>query len=106
MFCLVFSYQLIKFLTNIDFSYELTQSNYITKLDKKFKSVKGIGGTHPDPKNIYTMPDGVKVPLGKMVTNKDGKNSSLLYNEYIVYNEEQIKIRYLLNVKFNYDQLF
>lgn len=49
------------------------------------------------------MEDGVKVPLGKMIKNQTDKNTSLLYNEYIVYNEEQIKLRYLLNVKFNYD---
>lgn len=26
----------------------------------------------------------------------------LLYNEYIVYNVEQIKMRYVIQVKFNY----
>ena len=26
----------------------------------------------------------------------------LLYNEYIVYNTEQIKMRYVIQVKFNY----
>lgn len=75
----------------------------MTNLPKKFHSVKGVGGTHPDPKEMHVMEDGVKVPLGKMIKNQTDKNTSLLYNEYIVYNEEQIKLRYLLNVKFNYD---
>ncbi len=29
-------------------------------------------------------------------------HSSLLYNEYIVYNTDQIKIKYLLRIEFNY----
>lgn len=34
--------------------------------------------------------------------NTDIDGSSLLYNEYIVYKIEQIRIRYLLRVNFNY----
>jgi len=85
---------------------EYTSANYVTNLDKQYGSVKGLGGTHPNPKNVHTLPNGVKVPMGKMVNNKGVKQSSLLYNEYIVYNEDQIKIRYLVNVKFNYSSLF
>ena len=85
---------------------ELTSSKYVTKLDKDYHSVKGVGGTHPDPKKVHVLPDGVKVPWGKLVKNKDTKQTSLLYNEYIVYDESQIKIRYLVNVKFNYRSLF
>ena len=85
---------------------ELTSSSFVTKLDKEFNSVKGIGGTHPDPKKMHILPDGVKVPMGKLVPNKEVEQTSLLYNEYIVYDESQIKIRYLINVKFNYRSLF
>jgi len=87
-------------------SLELTQSKFVTKLEKNYHSVKGVGSTHPDPKKVQVLPDGLKVPHGKMVKNKDVKQTALLYNEYIVYNEEQIKIRYLVNVKFNFDSLF
>lgn len=32
----------------------------------------------------------------------NAKNTSLLYNEYIVYNTDQIKMKYLLRVDFQY----
>lgn len=85
---------------------ELTASNYVSKLDNKFSSVKGIGSSHPNPKKMFTMPGGIKVPIGEMIPNKEVQHTSLLYNEYIVYKEEQIKIRYLVNVKFNFSSLF
>lgn len=85
---------------------QLTASNYVSKLDHKFGSVKGIGSSQPNPKKMFTLPDGIKVPLGEMIPNKEVQQTSLLYNEYIVYKEEQIKIRYLVNVKFNFGSLF
>ncbi len=42
------------------------------------------------------------VPLGEGVKRADVKKSSLLYNEYIVYDVSQIKARYLVQMKFNY----
>ena len=41
------------------------------------------------------------MPLGKGVDSKVS-GTSLLYNEYIVYDTSQIQLRYLLRVKFNY----
>jgi len=52
------------------------------------------------------MPDGVKVPLGKGVKVEGSKNKSLLYNEYVVYNADQVNIKYLLKVKMNEKSLF
>jgi len=40
------------------------------------------------------------VPLGVPVESE--KSTSLLYDEFIVYDVSQIKMRYLLKVKFNY----
>uniref|UniRef100_A0A7S4KI53 Poly [ADP-ribose] polymerase n=1 Tax=Guillardia theta TaxID=55529 RepID=A0A7S4KI53_GUITH len=69
-------------------------------LPKDCISVKGCGKTAPDPKASFIDEDGVEVPCGKG-TQMYGLKSSLLYNEYIVYNVSQIKNKYLLRVKFN-----
>ena len=45
--------------------------------------------------------DGIIVPLGQGV-NANIPHSSLLYNEYIVYDTDQIKMKYLLRVEFDY----
>nr|UYS55296.1 poly-ADP-ribose polymerase I [Physella acuta] len=81
--------------------YELTNSEYVTKLPKGKHSTKGIGRTCPDPKENYVTPEGVVIPMGKGI-DSGVKNSSLLYNEFIVYDTAQINIKYLLQVKFNY----
>ncbi|VVB06996.1 unnamed protein product [Arabis nemorensis] len=64
-------------------------------------STKGVGKTAPNPSEAKTLEDGVIVPLGKPVDHSSSKGM-LLYNEYIVYNTEQIKMRYVIQVKFNY----
>ncbi|MCO5553108.1 hypothetical protein L7F22_006629 [Adiantum nelumboides] len=64
-------------------------------------STKGLGGTEPNSKDFKVLPDGLIVPMGKPVQKKEN-TGSLLYNEYIVYDVEQIRMRYLLQVKFKY----
>ncbi len=54
----------------------------------------------PDPKNSYFTKEGVEIPLGKEV--RTTTRSSLLYNEYIVYDVSQVNLKYLLKVKFDY----
>lgn len=61
-----------------------------------FDSVKGLGKLVPEPID-YTIIDGVKIPNGKMVQKTI--NTSLRYNEYIVYDVKQLLIKYLVVVK-------
>ncbi|KAM9323443.1 poly [ADP-ribose] polymerase 2 [Pholidichthys leucotaenia] len=70
-------------------------------------STKGLGQTGPDSKNAVSL-DGVMVPMGPGVKTGVGKKNcySLLYNEFIVYNPAQTRMRYLLRIKFNYSSLW
>ncbi|XP_022914189.2 poly [ADP-ribose] polymerase [Onthophagus taurus] len=79
---------------------EKEQSYYVEKLPKGKHSCKGVGRTHPDPNEIKKLGEA-EVPVGKP-TQQKVKNSSLLYNEYIVYDVAQVHMKYLLQVKFNY----
>ncbi|XP_051118900.1 poly [ADP-ribose] polymerase 2 [Andrographis paniculata] len=85
---------------------ELLSANYdADKLPTGKLSTKGVGATAPDPSEAKTLDDGVVVPLGKPKEQQHqagGAKGSLLYNEYIVYNVEQIRMRYLVQVNFNY----
>ncbi|XP_045512835.1 poly [ADP-ribose] polymerase isoform X2 [Pieris brassicae] len=76
------------------------QAEYITKLPAGAHSVWGMGQTEPDPSQNKILDDGVIVPLGKSVQKKE--KTSLLYNEFIVYDVAQVNAKYLLQVKFNY----
>ncbi|KAK7392301.1 hypothetical protein VNO78_20735 [Psophocarpus tetragonolobus] len=64
-------------------------------------STKGLGATAPDPSEARALEDGLIVPMGKP-KKKSGKKGDLLYNEYIVYNVEQIRMRYIVHVNFNF----
>ncbi|XP_062609623.1 poly [ADP-ribose] polymerase 2-like [Saccostrea cucullata] len=74
------------------------------KLPPGKHSVKGLGAVAPDPTKHKTLPDGTIVPLGKSKnTNVKNPNGyTLNYNEFIVYDTKQIKMKYLVKVKFNY----
>ncbi|XP_039968525.1 poly [ADP-ribose] polymerase isoform X1 [Bactrocera neohumeralis] len=81
---------------------ECTSSKYITKLPSNKHSTLGRGQTMPDPKDSYKREDGVEIPLGKPITDTSLK-TSLLYNEYIVYDVAQVNIQYLFRMNFKYN---
>uniref|UniRef100_A0A3Q3BTU5 Poly [ADP-ribose] polymerase n=1 Tax=Haplochromis burtoni TaxID=8153 RepID=A0A3Q3BTU5_HAPBU len=88
-------------------SNELLDADYeANNLPAGKHSTKGLGQTGPDHKNSVT--DGMTVPMGPGVKTGVGKSNaySLLYNEFIVYNPAQTRMRYLLRVKFNYSSLW
>lgn len=62
--------------------------------------VKAVGKYEPDPNDIYMTEDRVKVSFGK--ETKTNRNSEFDYNEYIVYNVNQVKIKYLIRVNLTY----
>ncbi|KAI8759281.1 poly [ADP-ribose] polymerase 2, partial [Biomphalaria glabrata] len=69
-------------------------------LPKGRHSVKGVGRVAPDPKTFVKLPDGLTVPVGKAV---NVANTSVLnYNEFIVYDTRQIRMKYLVQVKFHF----
>ncbi|XP_060599923.1 poly [ADP-ribose] polymerase 2-like isoform X2 [Ruditapes philippinarum] len=74
------------------------------KLPAGKHSVKGAGKIAPDPSHVTKTPDGAVVPWGKAkdtgVTNPKGY--TLNYNEFIVYDTRQIKMKYLLKIDFKF----
>ncbi|CAG9313563.1 unnamed protein product [Blepharisma stoltei] len=62
-------------------------------------STKGCGKTAP-PETSYVDLEGCKVPAGAgQPTNTQG---SLLYNEFIVYDVAQVKMKFLFKMRFDY----
>ena len=86
---------------------ELKQAdNNADKLPKGKMSVKGVGKSEPNESEWVKLEDGCVMPIGELKQKLDAKNAheyALLYNEYIVYNVDQIRLRYLVKVKFDYD---
>lgn len=82
--------------------YERTSAEYVTKLPRDKHSTKGIGRTMPDPKESHVTDDGVEIPMGRGI-DSGVPNTSLLYNEYIVYDTSQVQMKYLINVEFQFN---
>lgn len=83
-------------------SNRLKSDYYITKDKLKqtgHDSTWGQGRTTPSGHS--TLPDGVKVPNGKL-TNSNIPGGSLLYDEFIVYDQHQLNLRYIVKVKGNF----
>ncbi|XP_062508995.1 poly [ADP-ribose] polymerase 2-like [Corticium candelabrum] len=71
------------------------------------QSVMGKGRIAPDPGNIHTMSDGCVVPLGPTCDTKvhNPHGYTLECNEYVIYDVKQIKMRYLVKLRFNFKKL-
>jgi len=78
--------------------YEINHSEYMEKAPAGFHSTKGVGGTRPNPKSGFVLPNGCVVPYGKPQSFSSG--GGLLYDEFIVYDVKQINMKYLLRLNF------
>ncbi|XP_037299289.1 poly [ADP-ribose] polymerase [Manduca sexta] len=70
------------------------------KLPAGKHSAWGLGSTMPDPASDHVLSDGLIVPLGKPIQRDI--TTTLLYNEFIVYDVAQVNVKYLLQLKFDY----
>ncbi|KAF0888017.1 hypothetical protein E2562_009602 [Oryza meyeriana var. granulata] len=81
--------------------YELKKAMSMDKPPRGKHSTKGLGKTVPLESEFVKWRDDVVVPCGKPVPASI-KASELLYNEYIVYNTSQVKMQFLLKVRFHH----
>eukprot|EP00769_Ergobibamus_cyprinoides_P000689 gnl/Ergobibamus_cyprinoides/1696.p1 GENE.gnl/Ergobibamus_cyprinoides/1696~~gnl/Ergobibamus_cyprinoides/1696.p1 ORF type:complete len:259 (+),score=71.25 gnl/Ergobibamus_cyprinoides/1696:354-1130(+) len=72
-------------------------------------STLGVGAMIPNPDNFVKTEDGITIPMGPLVPNakhgvtqlgQRGAALSLLYNEYMVYSLDRLRIRALIRVRF------
>ena len=76
--------------------------NLPNSLEQGKNSVKVLGMNYPDEKGSYFDENGIEIPLGDILINHDeNKKTYFGFNEYIVYNLDQITIKYILKVQFD-----
>jgi poly [ADP-ribose] polymerase len=76
---------------------------YVTEQSLKskgYQSMQGIGKYTP---NSTITIDGVTVPQGQLVKSDNYKECSLMYDEFIVYNEAQINLKYIVEVRASFN---
>lgn len=82
---------------------EMRVPEYVEKLEGVHHSVKGLGRRGPDYDHSLVLPNGIEVPSGPVVTYEDelsigARPLTLQHNEFVVYNTDQIRMRYLIKV--------
>ncbi|KAH7723258.1 poly (ADP-ribose) polymerase 2 [Aphelenchoides avenae] len=65
-------------------------------------SVFGRGWIVPDPEKNEVIEDGLVVPFGELIELKDedARKTKLTYDEFVVYDPSQARMRYLVEVNF------
>ncbi|KAK3842766.1 MAG: poly polymerase catalytic domain-containing protein [Linnemannia gamsii] len=86
--------------------HELQGADYNAKANSEKAnkhSTKGCGQSYPKTSGDVIIEDNLRVPAGELETEPHtGPGYRLQYNEFIVYNTSQIKMRYLIKMKFDY----
>jgi len=77
------------------------QAESLKKLKSGYLSTKGEGRYQPLASKAKTMSDGCIVPCGPL-TDTGIMDSALIYNEFVVYDTAQVRMRYMLKLKFHY----
>lgn len=77
--------------------YEKTHSEQVVTLPTGKHSTKGVGTSCPNTQTHIEI-DDVTVPIGNLISS--GTTSSLLYDEFVVYDPTQIKMRYAVLVEY------
>lgn len=80
--------------------FKCNNSHYITDynhLPKDTHSTWGMGKTTTDSNQYVRNKNGVVIPCGKLIDSNI--SGSLLYDEFIVYKEEQIRPAFLIKIK-------
>lgn len=82
-------------------SLEVTRPTYVDALPSGKLSTLAWGKLFPDPtKDEQLGSDPISVPVGPLVPT--GKNDVFLaQNEYVVYNVDQVRIKYIVKVRFD-----
>ncbi|CAF0734869.1 unnamed protein product [Adineta steineri] len=80
----------------------LNADNNAHRLPDGFSSVKGLGSIAPNMKNAVTLDNDVVIPMGPSESTdvNNPKGYTLNYNEYIVYDTKQVRMRYVIKLKF------
>jgi len=85
--------------------FQVAHGKFIDKEDLDaagYQSTKGCGRYAPAPGYDQEIEKGLVVPLGKE-TRTPVLMSELKRNEYVIYDVNQIRIKYVLKVKFIFD---
>ncbi|KAL4460526.1 hypothetical protein ABPG74_000277 [Tetrahymena malaccensis] len=86
-----------------DMNNKISSDFNASNLPQGKQSVRALGQICPPKDSLVNIYDDVRISLGKCdYRNSNSSKFQLLHNEYIVYNINQIMLKYLLRLKFHF----
>lgn len=81
--------------------FDMTVSNDRPLDYEKYQSRKAHGRSIPDPRLTITRTYGAQMPLGQLIScaNPKHRYHPFAYNEYIIFDESQIALRYIVQFR-------
>ncbi|XP_057321745.1 poly [ADP-ribose] polymerase 1-like isoform X2 [Microplitis mediator] len=67
-----------------------------------YDSILSTGNIFPNPLESFTIPGEIEVPCGT-IGNCINYPNNLHHNEYVIYDSNQVKLKYLVQVEYLYD---
>ncbi|CAK63275.1 unnamed protein product (macronuclear) [Paramecium tetraurelia] len=84
-------------------TYQIYKAKDHVRPPQNYHSIHAVGRNHADPKTREKI-NNLDFESGKVIPNEELKihniESSLIYNEYVVYDVAQVQIHYLIKLKF------
>jgi len=80
----------------------LKEAQFMERAPHGCHSVLGVGQSGPHVDNQATLEDDVIVAHGPIEAAEDTQDSSLLYNEFIVYDQNQVHVAFAVRVSFDF----
>lgn len=100
-YCHSHTYEKLMFMCEVSTgeTYNCFQAEDMTAPPAGYASTKGIGKNAPSASDLLVTTKGVSVPLGPLQTPTLEQVPTLNFNEYIVYNQNQVQLKYLIKFR-------
>lgn len=76
--------------------YRMTEKKQFREIPYGFDSLKGVGRYIPEKGKFKNFGNDISVPIGKTVTNESVNKTEFEINQFIVFDKNQVIIRYLI----------
>ena len=86
--------------------YPCKSAEFLEKAPHGYHSTTGVGKQGLDAANEEVSEDGSVTCTGPLIANEEAQDSALMYNEFIVYDVNQVRIAYLVEVELEFTDGF
>jgi predicted DNA-binding WGR domain protein len=81
-------------------TYQVNRPTYMDQPPAGYNSTWAFGNASYSAHEVVRLPDGCQVPCGKLTNS--GRNGIVSYDEFMVYSTDQVRLRFLLQLRMQF----